>query len=139
MRKLVLISTFTAVLAAKEFPGMIKNDETDFPNNDHCRALDLLASCPNGCTETTLLVEHNHSSETIVDLIRAGLATLQTKHLGKPITTARVKITAKGRLALGVPRAKIETRDEAVNAALKVYPHLTYEEAEEITKAFGLN
>ena len=107
------------------------------PNNDSRRVLALLASCPDGFTEATLLVEHDHSSETIVDLIRAGLATLQTKHLGKPITTTRVKITAKGRLALGVPRAKIETRDEAVNAALKVYRHLTYKEAEEITRAFG--
>jgi hypothetical protein len=107
------------------------------PNNDHLRALALLASCPNGYTEATLLVEHDHSSETIVGLIHAGLASLQTKHLGKPIKTARVKITAKGRLALRVPRAKIETHDEAVNAALKAYPHLTYEEAEEITMAFG--
>ena len=36
------------------------------------------------------------------------------------------------------PGIKIhETRDEAVNAAFKAYPHLTYEEAEEITMAFG--
>jgi len=40
-------------------------------------------------------------------------------------------------LALRVPGAKIETHDEAVNAALKAYRHLTYEEAEEITRAFG--
>ena len=109
------------------------------PQNDHLRVLALLASCPNGCTGATLLVEHDHSSETIVGLIHTGLASLQIEHLGKPINTARVKITAKGRLALRMPRAKIETRDEAVNAALKAYPHLTYEEAEEIAKAFGLN
>ena len=107
------------------------------PNNDSRRVLALLASCPTGCTGTTLLVEHDHSSETIVGLIHTGLASLQTKHLGKPINTARVKITAKGRLALCMPRAKIETHDEAVNAALRAYPHLTYEEAEEITTAFG--
>jgi hypothetical protein len=107
------------------------------PNNDSLRVLALLASCPNGVTEATLLVEHDHSSQTIVGLIYTGLASLETKHLGKPINTARVKITAKGRLALRMPRAKIETRDEAVNAALKAYPHLTYEEAEEITMAFG--
>ena len=104
------------------------------PNNDSRRVLALLASCPNGFTEATLLVEHDHSSETIVGLIHTGLASL---HLGKPINNARVKITAKGRLALRMPRAKIETRDEAVNAALKAYPDLTYEEAEEITMAFG--
>jgi hypothetical protein len=104
------------------------------PNNDQLRALALLTSCPNGCTEATLLVEHDHSSETIVGLIHAGLASLQTKHLGKPIKSARVKITAKGRLALRVPRTKIETHDDAVNPALS---HLTYEEPEEITTAFG--
>ena len=107
-----------------------------FPQNDHLRALALVASCPNGCTRDTLLVEHDHSSETIVGLIDAGLASLQTKHLGKPIN-ARFKITAKGRLALRVPGAKIETHDEAVNATLKAYRYLTYEEAEKITTAFG--
>ena len=106
------------------------------PKNDHLRVLALLASCPNGCTGASLLVEHDHSSETIMGLIHAGLASLQTKHLGKPIN-ARFKITAKGRLALRVPGGKIETHDEAVNAALKAYRHLTYEEAEEITRAFG--
>jgi hypothetical protein len=105
-------------------------------NNDHLRVLTLLASCPNGCSGATLLVEHDHASETIVGLIHAGLASLQTKHLGKPIH-ARFKITAKGRLALRVPGAKIETHDEAVNATLKAYRHLTYEEAEKITTAFG--
>ena len=66
------------------------------PRNDHVRVLALLASCPNGCTGATLLVEHDHSSETIVG------------HLGGTIEIARVKITAKGRLALRVSRVKIE-------------------------------
>ena len=105
-------------------------------NNDHLRALALLASCPNGCTGATLLVEHDHSSETIIGLIHARLASLQTKHLGGTINV-RFKITAKGRLALRVSRVKIESHDEAVNAALTAYPHLTYEEAEKITMAFG--
>ena len=43
-----------------------------------------------------MLVEHDHSSETIVG------------HLGGTIEIARVKITAKGRLALRVSRVKIE-------------------------------
>jgi hypothetical protein len=107
------------------------------PQNDHLRVLALLASCPNGCTGATLLVEHDHSSETIVGLIQAGHASVQTKHLGGTIDIARFKITAKGRLALRVPDAKIETHDEAVKAALKAYRHLTHEEAEEITRAFG--
>src|SRR6516165_390628 len=108
-----------------------------FPNYEYLRALALLASCPNGCTGASLVVQHDHSSETIMGLIHAGLASLQTKHLGGTIDIARFKITAKGRLALRVPEAKIETHDEAVNAALKVYRHLTHEEAEEITRAFG--
>jgi hypothetical protein len=107
------------------------------PNNDSLRALALLASYPNGCTGATLLVEHDHSSETIVGLIHAGHASVQTKHLGGTIEIARFKITAKGRLALRVSRVKIESHDEAVNAALNAYPHLTYEEAEKITTAFG--
>jgi len=36
------------------------------PQSDHVRVLARLASCPNGCTRATLLVEHDHSSETIV-------------------------------------------------------------------------
>ena len=107
------------------------------PQNDHVRVLALLASCPNGCTGATLLVERDHSSEAIVGLIHAGLASLQiTKDLGKPIN-ARFKITAKGRLALRASRVKIGSHDEAVNAALTAYPHLTYEEADKITMAFG--
>ena len=116
---------------------MIKKMKQTSPNNDSLRALALLASCPNGCTGATLLVEHDHSSETIIGLIHAGLASLQTKHLGGTIAIARIKITAKGRLALRVSRVKIESHDEAVNAALNAYPHLTHEEAEEITRAFG--
>jgi hypothetical protein len=47
-------------------------------------------------------------------------------------------MTDSRRRILRVPGAKIETHDEAVNAALKAYRHLTYGEAEEITRAFGL-
>ena len=117
-------------------PERLKPMKQTSPQNDHLRVLALLASCPNGCTGATLLVEHDHSSETIVGLIHAGLASLQTKHLGRPINT-RFKITAKGRLALRASRVKIGSHDEAVNAALTAYPHLTYEEAEKITMAFG--
>src|SRR6516162_7221828 len=45
-----------------------------FPNYEYLRALALLASCLNGCTGASLLVEHDHSSETIMGLIHAGLA-----------------------------------------------------------------
>jgi hypothetical protein len=107
------------------------------PNDESLRVLALLASCANGCTGATLLVEHDHSSETIVGLLHAGLASVQTNYLSGTIEIARFRITAKGRLALRASRVKIESHDEAVNAALNAYPHLTYEEADKITTAFG--
>jgi len=104
----------------------------------HYRALALLDSCLDGCTEPTMLA-HGHSIETLVHLIRADLASVQTEHWGRgsPIEVARIKINAKGRLALRMPRAKKVTHKAAIKAALKIYPQLTREEAEQITLAFG--
>ena len=133
MRKLALVSSWRQRGSRNDQKTM----KQPSPNDEYLRALALLASCPNGCTGATLLVEHDHSSETIVGLIQAGHASVQTKHLGGTIDIARFKITAKGRLALRASRVKIGSHDEAVNAALKAYPDLTYEEAEEITMAFG--
>ena len=92
MRKLALVSTLAATGSRNDQKTMKQTS----PNDEYLRALALLASCPNGCTGATLLVEHDHSSETIVG------------HLGGTIEIARVKITAKGRLALRVSRVKIE-------------------------------
>jgi hypothetical protein len=104
----------------------------------HYRALALLDSCQDGCTEAMMLA-HGHPIETIVDLIRADLASVQTEHrgCGTPIEVARFKINAKGRLARHMPRAKKVSRQSAVKAALRRYPQLTREEAEQITFAFG--
>jgi hypothetical protein len=71
-------------------------------SGDHYRALRLLGSYPNGCSER-LMVWHAVAVETIVDLIRAGLASAETiKRLdrGRPIEVARLKITEAGRRAL---------------------------------------
>jgi hypothetical protein len=105
-------------------------------DGERMRALTALAESLDGCTEAMML-EHGHSIETIIGLIDAGLASLLTEHRGRPVEVARVKITAKGQLAVQTRRPKIESHDEAVKAALKAYPQLTHEEAEEITTAFG--
>jgi hypothetical protein len=39
------------------------------------RALELLASCPDGATDTLLMATHGLTTEMLVDLIRDGLAT----------------------------------------------------------------
>jgi len=66
------------------------------------RALLLLASCPNGCTEG-LLLAHSFTTELIGELINSGLATTQAQRVGRgqnPIEVARVHITNGGRRAL---------------------------------------
>jgi hypothetical protein len=75
-------------------------------DGERMRALTVLAESLDGCTEAMML-EHNHSIETIDALIDAGLAGLQTEDRGKPVAAARVKITAKGRLAVQTRRLKI--------------------------------
>ena len=40
----------------------------------------MLASCPDGCTEAVMQA-HGFTSEQIVELMRAGLATAQAEHV----------------------------------------------------------
>jgi hypothetical protein len=54
---------------------------TRFTGAHYC-ALALLDSCQDGCTEPTMLA-HGHSIETLVHLIRADLASVQTEHWGR--------------------------------------------------------
>ena len=71
-------------------------------SGDHYRALRLLSSYPNGCSER-LMVWNGVAVETMVDLIRAGLARAETiKRLdrGRPMRVARMKITEAGWQAL---------------------------------------
>ena len=44
------------------------------------RALELLASCPDGCTEAIMLA-HGFSIERMVELVRAGLATAKAERV----------------------------------------------------------
>ena len=60
------------------------------PPGRHRRALVLLASCSDGCTEAVMQA-HGFTIEQIAELIRAGLATREV---------TRVKITEAGQREL---------------------------------------
>ena len=67
------------------------------------RALELLASCPDGATDTILMTTHGLTTEMLVDLIRDGLATGRTEQLviaGHTRKIKRVWITEAGRRVL---------------------------------------
>ena len=71
-------------------------------SGDHYRALRLLGSYPNGCSER-LMAWHGVEVDAMVELIREGLARAETiKHLdrNRPMKVARLKITEAGRRAL---------------------------------------
>jgi len=70
--------------------------------SDRRRALRLLASAQEGCTEAIMLA-HGFSIELMVELINTGLATAKAKRMvagGKSIEVAYVRITEAGRQAL---------------------------------------
>lgn len=72
------------------------------PKPDRRRALELLASCPDGCTEAILLA-HGFSIDDMVALVRDGLATAHAARVvaGRhKMEVARVRITDEGRKAL---------------------------------------
>jgi hypothetical protein len=68
------------------------------------RALSILAGSPNGCTAATMIA-HGFTIDSMVELIKAGLATVRAEHMsagGKPIEVRRLRITDEGqRLHLG--------------------------------------
>jgi hypothetical protein len=69
------------------------------PTPDRRRALELLASCRDDCTEAIILA-HGFTVEQMVELVRAGLATAKAERMvagGKSIEVARVRITEPGR------------------------------------------
>jgi hypothetical protein len=66
------------------------------------RALELLASSPDGCTEA-IMIAHSFSIDMLVELINAGLATATAERVvagGRSHEVARVRITEAGRRAL---------------------------------------
>jgi len=69
---------------------------------DRRRALELLASCRDGCPEA-LLVAHGFTARQLASLVRAGLATTTAERMmaGKqPMQVTRGRITDAGRRAL---------------------------------------
>jgi hypothetical protein len=72
------------------------------PKPDRRRALELLASCRDGCTEA-MMVAHGFTVPQMVELVRAGLATATAERVvagSRTIEVARVRITEAGRRAL---------------------------------------
>jgi hypothetical protein len=72
------------------------------PKPDRRRALELLASCRDGCTEAIMLA-HGFSVMQMVDLVRQGPATAYSQRVivgRRTIEVARKKITEVGRQAL---------------------------------------
>jgi hypothetical protein len=51
------------------------------PEADRRRALELLASCRVGCTESLLVRAHGFAIPLLVELIRAGLASATTERV----------------------------------------------------------
>lgn len=72
------------------------------PNPDRRRALELLASCPDGCSEL-LLAAHGVPAPLLAELVRDGLAAELAGRVvagGDTLNVARVRITEAGRRAL---------------------------------------
>jgi hypothetical protein len=73
------------------------------PRPSRRRAIELLASCADGCSEA-ILMAHGFTVEQMAELVRSGLATAQTERVmagGRAIEVARVRITEAGRQAIG--------------------------------------
>jgi hypothetical protein len=69
---------------------------------DRRRALELLASSRDGCTEA-IMIAHGFTVPQLVDLVRDGLATAHSQRVivaTRTVEIARVKITDAGRQAL---------------------------------------
>jgi hypothetical protein len=72
------------------------------PRPDRRRALELLASCRDGCTEP-IMIAHGFTVAQMVELVRAGLASATGERVragNKTIEVARVRITEAGRQML---------------------------------------
>ena len=72
------------------------------PKPERRRALELLAASPDGCSEAIILA-HGFTTDFLVDLIRAGLATAQTERAvvsRRSMQVTRMRITDAGRRAL---------------------------------------
>lgn len=76
------------------------------PKPERRRALELLASCRDGCTEAIMLA-HGFTVPQMVELVREGFATATAKRVvagRRTIEVAQVRITEAGRQALASAR-----------------------------------
>jgi hypothetical protein len=72
------------------------------PKPDRRRALELLVSCRDGCTEA-IMIAHGFTVAQMVELVRAGLASASTERVvagNRTIEVARLRITEAGRQRL---------------------------------------
>jgi hypothetical protein len=72
------------------------------PQPTRRRALELLASCPNGCTEA-LMLANGFTVEQMMVLVQSGLASAEPERMvvgPRTIERARVRITEAGRRVL---------------------------------------
>jgi hypothetical protein len=75
-------------------------------------ALELLASCRDGCTEA-MMFAHGFSIDMMVDLVNAGLATAKAERVvagSKTMEVARVRITEAGRAHVQPAAAQFAAR-----------------------------
>jgi hypothetical protein len=85
---------------------------------DQRRALELLASSENGCTEA-IMVAHGFGLDVLVEVVRAGLATAHGERVragGKTVEVLRVQITGAGTQALLVVQLKEGAASAVVRA-----------------------
>jgi hypothetical protein len=76
------------------------------PKPDRFRALELLASSREGCTEA-IMIAHGFTVPQMVELVRTGLATTHTRRAiagRRTIEIAYMKITEAGRQALAAAK-----------------------------------
>jgi hypothetical protein len=72
------------------------------PKPDRRRALELLASCPDGCTEAVMLA-HGFTVDMMVELVRVGLATAHAERVvagSRKMEVTTLRITDAGRRVL---------------------------------------
>jgi hypothetical protein len=71
-------------------------------NEDHRRALTLLASIPHGIAEDLLALAHGFDRATIAGLLHQGLATAKREIVAgrTTIEVVRIRISDAGRMAL---------------------------------------
>jgi hypothetical protein len=84
------------------------------PKPTRRRALELLASCRDGCTEAIMLA-HGFTIDMMVELVRAGLATAESERVvagSKTIEVARVRITEGGDTRIRASSSRISTTRE---------------------------